>query len=58
MSGARQQPERPRPALTLEAMRLEALRLAHRHDREPFQIIETAKQYLAWVQNGDEPGRD
>lgn len=35
-----------------EQIRLECLRLAHRHDRQPSEVIVTAKEYEAFV-SGD-----
>lgn len=30
-------------------IRLECLKLAHRHDRSPAEVIDAAKEYLKWV---------
>jgi hypothetical protein len=30
-------------------VRLEAVKLAHRFDREPWQVLATAEAYAAWV---------
>ncbi len=32
-----------------DTIRLECIKLWHRHDREPAQVIESAKQYEAYI---------
>lgn len=43
--------------MTPEEIRIECLKLAHRHDREPAQVVETAKAYEGFV-TGDQPKQD
>lgn len=35
--------------MNYESIRLECLKLAHRPDRSPQEVIATAREYLAWV---------
>lgn len=37
--------------MTPEEIRIECLKLAHRHDREPAQVVETAQVYERFVAN-------
>lgn len=50
-------PEFSRPDLPKDvAVRLEAVRLAHRFDREPWQVIAAAEVYAEWVLRGSVEG--
>lgn len=35
--------------MNYESIRLECLKLAHRPDRSPAEVIAAAREYLAWV---------